>query len=70
MMYDTKLRNIEASAEQNGYNTLIPASNMIIVKEAAENTKFATFLNEYVARHEDLEITWTENTAEITVNER
>lgn len=67
-MYDDRIQDLEELAEENGKTALIPASNTIIIKEAAEDDEFAETLKIRVWALKDAELTWTENTAEITVS--
>lgn len=69
IMYDKRLDDVKEKVEMYGFTALVPASNTLIVKELAENPAIAGWVEEYVVEHEAFEITWTENTAEITVND-
>jgi hypothetical protein len=65
MNYDTRVQIIENWAEENGFTVLVPASNTVIVKESVGMKRQ---LEAVVSGLDGASITWTENTAEITVN--
>lgn len=69
-MYDNRLQDVKKTAETYGFTVLIPASNMIIVKELAENPSIAREIENHVGEVQGLDLTWTENTAEIRVKDQ
>lgn len=66
-MYDERLQDLEKTAEQYDVTTLFPASNMLIIKRAAEHPELKRIIEKRKELVDGLGVTWTENTAEITV---
>lgn len=67
-MYDEIVQDIDEMAEALDLTALVPASNTIIVKEAAEDPIMMRYIELTESLEDNVSVTWTNDTAEITVS--
>jgi len=61
------LQDVKEFAEERNRTTLLPATNLLIVKEATEDPIVKRYIQSTEKSFSDVRVTWTGNTAEIRV---